>query len=78
VIENNPNKNLIVSMRFNQGFRYPKGRKGKRGPSILISLNEGSLKELKCVALELPLGVVSLENFVLPFFVIVSSSRVSW
>jgi hypothetical protein len=49
VIENNPNKNLIVSMRFNQGFRYPKGRKGKRGPSIFISLNEESLKELKCV-----------------------------
>jgi hypothetical protein len=30
------------------------------------------------VALELPLGVLSLGKFVLPFFVIVSSSRVSW
>jgi hypothetical protein len=30
------------------------------------------------VAREPPLGVVSLEKFVLPFFVIVSSSRVSW
>jgi hypothetical protein len=30
------------------------------------------------VALELPLGVVSLGKFVLPIFVIVSSSRVSW
>jgi hypothetical protein len=30
------------------------------------------------VVLELPLGVVSLEKFILPFFVIVSSSRVSW
>jgi hypothetical protein len=30
------------------------------------------------VALELPLGVVSLGKFVLPFFVIVSSSMVSW
>jgi hypothetical protein len=30
------------------------------------------------VALELPLCVVNLGKFVLPFFVIVSSSRVSW
>jgi hypothetical protein len=29
-------------------------------------------------ALELPLGVVSIEKFVLPIFVIVSSSMVSW
>jgi hypothetical protein len=32
VIENNPNKNIIVSMSIKQGFRYPKRRKGKGDP----------------------------------------------
>jgi hypothetical protein len=32
VIENNPNKNQIISMSIKQGIRYPKRRKGKRGP----------------------------------------------
>jgi hypothetical protein len=33
VIENNPNKNLIVSMSIKQEFRQPKRRKGKRPPN---------------------------------------------
>jgi hypothetical protein len=35
MIENNPNKNLIVSMSIKQGFRYPKKRKGKEAPQFL-------------------------------------------
>jgi hypothetical protein len=50
VIENNPNKNQIISMSINQGIRYPKRRKGKGGPPILIYSNEGPLKELKRVS----------------------------
>jgi hypothetical protein len=53
VIENNPNKNIIISMSIKQGFRYPKTRKGKENPlppSILINSIEGSLKELKQVS----------------------------
>jgi hypothetical protein len=53
VIENNPNKNIIISMSIKQGFRYPKTRKGKENPlppPILINSIEGSLKELKQVS----------------------------
>jgi hypothetical protein len=50
VIENKPNKNIIVSMSIKQGFRYTKRRKGKRDPRILIYSNEGPLKEIKHVS----------------------------
>jgi hypothetical protein len=50
MIENNPNKNLIISMSIKQGFRYPKRRKGKRIRPILTYSNEGSMKELKRVS----------------------------
>jgi hypothetical protein len=53
VIENNPNKNIIISMSIKKGFRYPKTRKGKENPlppPILINSIEGSLKELKQVS----------------------------
>jgi hypothetical protein len=35
VIENNQNKNLIISMSMKQGFRYQKGEKEKRPPQFL-------------------------------------------
>jgi hypothetical protein len=47
VIENNSNKNLIVSMSIKQELRQPKRRKGKRDPQIRVNSNEWSLKELK-------------------------------
>jgi hypothetical protein len=47
VIENNPNKNLIISMSFKQEFRQSKRRKGKIDPQIHVNSNEGSLKEFK-------------------------------
>jgi hypothetical protein len=47
VIENNSNKNVIVSMSIKQEFRQPKRRKGKRDPQIHVNSNEGSLKELE-------------------------------
>jgi hypothetical protein len=47
VIENNPNKNLIISMSLKQEFRQSKRRKGKKRPQIRVNLNEGSLKEFK-------------------------------
>jgi hypothetical protein len=47
VIENNPNKNLIVSMSIKQEFRQPKKKKRKRDHKIHVNSNEGSLKELK-------------------------------
>jgi hypothetical protein len=48
VIENNPNKNLIVSGVLSRNLGNQKGEKEKRGPPpILIYSNEGSLKELK-------------------------------
>jgi hypothetical protein len=61
VIENNPNKNIIISMSIKQGFRYLKRRKGKRDPPILIYSNEGSLKELKRVSRNL-LYFLSIET----------------
>jgi hypothetical protein len=45
VIENNSNKNLIVSMSFKQEFKQSKRIKGKRDPQICVNLNKGSLKE---------------------------------
>jgi hypothetical protein len=50
MIENNPNKNLIVSMSIKQKFRQPKWRKGKRDPQIHVNSNEGSLNEFKGVS----------------------------
>jgi hypothetical protein len=47
VIENNPNKNLIISMSLKQEFRQSKRRKGKIDPQIHVNSNEGSLKEFK-------------------------------
>jgi hypothetical protein len=47
VIENNPNKNLIISMSIKQEFRQSKRRKGKRDPQIYVNPNEGSLKEFQ-------------------------------
>jgi hypothetical protein len=47
VIENNPNKNLIVSMSIKQEFTQQKKKKRKRDPKIHVNSNEGSLKELK-------------------------------
>jgi hypothetical protein len=48
VTEDNPNKDLIVSMSINQKFRKPKREKRKRDPPpILINSNEGSTKEVK-------------------------------
>jgi hypothetical protein len=35
VIENNPNKNLIISMSIKQEFRQPKRRKGKEAPKFM-------------------------------------------
>jgi hypothetical protein len=35
MIEYNPNKNLIVSMSIEQGFRERKRRKGKETPQFL-------------------------------------------
>jgi hypothetical protein len=49
MIENNPNKSLIVSMSIKKGFRYLKKEKRKKRPLILIYSNEWSLKELKRV-----------------------------
>jgi hypothetical protein len=60
VIENNINKNLIVSMSIEQRFRYQKGKKEKR-PLILIYSNERFLKELKCVSSHL-LYFLSIET----------------
>jgi hypothetical protein len=42
VIENNPNKNVIISMSMKQGFRYPKKRRKRDPPPILVNSNEGS------------------------------------
>jgi hypothetical protein len=50
MIENNLNKNLIISMSIKQEFRQPKRRKGKRDPQIHVNSNEGSLKEFKGVS----------------------------
>jgi hypothetical protein len=47
VIENNPNKNLIISMSIKREFRQSKRRKGKRDPQICVNPNEGSLKEFQ-------------------------------
>jgi hypothetical protein len=47
VIENNPNKNLIISMSIKQEFRQPKKKKRKRDQKVCVNSNEGSLKELK-------------------------------
>jgi hypothetical protein len=47
VIENNPNKNLIVLMSIKQKFWQPKKKKRKRDTKIRVNSNEGSLKELK-------------------------------
>jgi hypothetical protein len=33
LIENNPNKDLIISMSIKQGFRFSKRRKGKEIPN---------------------------------------------
>jgi hypothetical protein len=35
VIENNPNKNLIVSMSIKQEYKQPKRRKGKETPKFM-------------------------------------------
>jgi hypothetical protein len=45
VIENNPNKNLIISMNIKQEFWQPKRRKGY--PKNRVNSNEEFLKELK-------------------------------
>jgi hypothetical protein len=43
VIENNLNKDLIISMSIKQDLGNPKRRKGKRDtPPILVNSNEGS------------------------------------
>jgi hypothetical protein len=47
VIENNPNKNLIISMSIKQEFRQSKRRKGKKRPQIRVNPIEGSLKEFQ-------------------------------
>jgi hypothetical protein len=47
VIENNPNKNLIISMSIKQEFRQLKKKKRKRDQKVCVNSNEGSLKELK-------------------------------
>jgi hypothetical protein len=64
VIRNNPNRNLIVSMSIKQGFGYPKRRKGKGDPPILIYSNEWSLKELKRVSSHLSI-ILEYWNIVL-------------
>jgi hypothetical protein len=46
VIENNPNKNLIISMSIKKKFRYLERRR-KRDPPILVNSNEGSFIEEK-------------------------------
>jgi hypothetical protein len=38
VIENNSNKNIIVSISFKLGFRYPKGEKEKEPPPQFSSI----------------------------------------
>jgi hypothetical protein len=45
VIENNTNKDLIVSMSIKHKFRYPKKRKGKRDPQIRTIQMKGLLLE---------------------------------
>jgi hypothetical protein len=50
MIENNLNKNLIISMSIKQEFRQLKRRKGKRDPQIHVNSNEWSLKEFKGVS----------------------------
>jgi hypothetical protein len=52
VIENNPNKNLIVLMSIKQEFRQSKRRKGTRDPQIHVNSNEGSLNEFKGVSMK--------------------------
>jgi hypothetical protein len=43
VIENNLNKDLIISISIKTEFREPKRRKGKETPPpIIINSNEGS------------------------------------
>jgi hypothetical protein len=41
VIENNPKKDLNISMSIKPEFRLPKRRKGKETPPIVINSNEG-------------------------------------
>jgi hypothetical protein len=52
VIENNTNKNIIISMSIKQEFRQPKRRKGKRDPKIHVDSNEGSSKEFKGILMK--------------------------
>jgi hypothetical protein len=39
------NKDLIISMSIKQEFMYPKRKKIKRDPPILINSNEGSFNQ---------------------------------
>jgi hypothetical protein len=65
VIENNPNKNLIISMSIKQEFRQSKRRKGKRDPQIRVNRNEGSLKEFKGVSMKFSFIFLEYRNTVL-------------
>jgi hypothetical protein len=47
MIENNPNKNLIILISFKQEFRQLKRRKRKGDLQIYVNSNEESLKEFK-------------------------------
>jgi hypothetical protein len=65
VIENNPNKNIIVSMTIKQEFRQSKRRKEKRDPQICVNSNEGSLKEFKGVSTKFSFIFIEYRNIVL-------------
>jgi hypothetical protein len=64
VIQNNPNKNLIISMSINWNLGK-KRRKGKRDPQICVNPNEGSLKEFKGVSMKFPFIFLKYRNTVL-------------
>jgi hypothetical protein len=65
MIENNPNKNLIISMSIKQEFRQQKEEKEKRDPKIRVNTNEGSLKEFNCVSTKFSFIFLEYRNTVL-------------
>jgi hypothetical protein len=65
VIENNPNKNLIVSMSIKQEFKQQKEEKKKETPQIRVNPNEGSLREFKGVSTKFSFIFFEYKNTVL-------------
>jgi hypothetical protein len=65
VIENNPNKNIIVLMSIKQKFRQSKRRKGKKNPTFMLIQMKGLGRSFKGVSMKFCFIFLEYRNTVL-------------